>query len=96
MSFFDRLDKYWIGILLGLALPALFLYTYTTRFHLDAFFRMTEWMGNPVAVKLLSLSVFPNMAALFLFYTMDVWRLSKGVLIGAFPYILAALVVSCG
>lgn len=96
MRFLDRLDKYWIGIVFGLLMPALFLYSYMSNFHLGSFFRMTFWMGNPVAVHLLSLSVFPNMGALFVFYTMDVWRLSKGVMIGAFPYILAAVILSCG
>jgi len=34
------------------------------------------------------------MALIFLFYTTDTWRLAKGVLIGAMPYILATLLVS--
>ena len=44
--------------------------------------------------KLLLVSVFPDLALIFVFYTTDTWRLAKGVLAGAMPYILAALMVS--
>lgn len=44
--------------------------------------------------KLLLVSVFPDLAAIFLFYTTESWKLSKGILIGAFPYLLASIIVS--
>ena len=47
-----------------------------------------------VLSKLLLVSIFPDLALIFVFYTTDTWRLSKGVLIGAMPYILGALMVS--
>ena len=31
---------------------------------------------------------------IFVFYTTDTWKLSKGLLIGSLPYILAAIAVS--
>ena len=51
-------------------------------------------VSGGVLSKLLLVSVFPDLALLFVFYTTDTWRLAKGVLIGAMPYILAALFIS--
>ena len=65
----DRFDRYWIGIVVGLVLPAAFGLTYIEVMHL--------WY-----------------ALRTVFYTTDTWRLAKGVLIGALPYILASLMVS--
>ena len=44
--------------------------------------------------KLLFVSVFPDLALIFLFYTTESWKLSKGVLAGALPYILASFIVA--
>ena len=86
-----RLDKYSVGIVLGLLLPALFCYVYISRFNLWGVLKAFDFSANSVLSKMMMLSVFPNMALLFLFYEMDLWRLAKGVLIGAFPYIIAAI-----
>jgi hypothetical protein len=50
-----------------------------------------DLMGN-VLGKILQIGIFPNLALIFVFYTMEVWRLAKGVLIGALPYLLASIV----
>ena len=49
---------------------------------------------SPVFTKLLTVSIFPNMALLFLFYTTDTWKLAKGVMLGALPYVLAAIMTT--
>ena len=82
----DRFDRYWIGILIGLILPAAFGLTYIEVMNLC--------QAGGVLSKLLLVSVFPDLALIFVFYTTDTWRLSKGVLVGAMPYVLAALMVS--
>ena len=53
--------------------------------------RTLQFEAGGVLSKLLMVSVFPDLALLFVFYTTDTWRLAKGVLIGAFPYILASI-----
>lgn len=87
----ERWDKYWIGILVGLILPAAFGWIYIEHYHLWNTFFSLGWRMSPVMSKLLFVSIFPNMAFLFVFYTMDAWKFSKGLLIGAFPYLLAAI-----
>lgn len=90
----DRFDRYWIGILIGLILPAAFGVTYIEVMNLWYALKTFQFEAGGVLSKLLLVSVFPDLALIFVFYTTDTWRLSKGVLIGAMPYILAALIVS--
>ena len=90
----DRFDRYWIGILIGLVLPALFGLTYIEVMNLWYPLHTFQFEAGGVLSKLLFVSVFPDLALIFVFYTTDTWRLSKGVLVGAMPYILASLIVS--
>lgn len=77
---------------MGLALPAIVGYVYIERFNLwptfDAF--NMDLMG-PILGRIMQVGIFPNLALLFVFYTMELWRLAKGVLIGAFPYLIASI-----
>ena len=41
--------------------------------------------------KILQIGIFPNLALLFVFYTLEAWKLAKGVLIGALPYRIASI-----
>ena len=90
----QRFDKYWIGIVLGLLAPALFCYAYIDTFNLWSALKAFNFSAGNVMSKMLIVSIFPNMAMLFLFYQTDTWRLAKGVLIGAFPYMIAAIICS--
>jgi hypothetical protein len=89
----DRFDRYWIGILIGLILPAAFGLTYIDVMNLWYPLQTLQFDVGGVLNKLLMVSVFPDLALVFVFYTTDTWRLSRGVLAGAMPYILASLIV---
>ena len=90
----DRFDRYWIGIVIGLIIPAAFGLTYIEVMNLWYPLKTLQFQIGGILNKLLMVSVFPDLALLFVFYTTDTWRLAKGVLIGALPYILASIVVS--
>lgn len=77
---------------MGLALPALVGFVYIDRFNLWYTFESFD-MGlvGPILGKIMQVGIFPNLALLFVFYTMEVWRLAKGVLIGALPYLIASI-----
>ena len=90
----DRFDRYRIGILIGLLLPAIFGITYIDVMNLWYPLQTFQFHAGGVLSKLLLVSVFPDLALIFVFYTTDTWRLSRGVLAGALPYILAAIIVS--
>ncbi len=88
----QRFDKYWIGILLGLALPVLVGYIYIERFNLWYTFEAFDMaLMGPILGKIMQVGIFPNLALLFVFYTMEVWKLAKGVLIGALPYLIGSI-----
>ena len=89
----DRFDRYWIGILIGLILPAAFGLTYIEVMNLWYPLKTLQFDVGGVLNKLLMVSVFPDLALVFVFYTTDTWRLSRGVLAGSMPYILASLIV---
>lgn len=90
----DRFDRYWIGILVGLLIPAIFALVYIDVMNLWYPLQTLQFQAGGVLSKLLFVSVFPDLALIFVFYTTDTWRLAKGVLCGAMPYILASLMVS--
>lgn len=90
----DKFDRYWIGILIGLLLPALFGWLYVDRFHLYEALRAFQFHAGPIVTKLFIVAVFPDMALFFLFYALDTWKLAKGTLAGALPYLVAAAILS--
>lgn len=90
----ERFDKLWIGILIGLLLPAAFGIGYIETMHLQPALETLRYGISGVWSKLLLVSVFPDLALIFLFYTTDSWRLSKGILVGALPYMMASIIVS--
>ena len=90
----ERFDKLWIGIVIGLLLPAAFGIGYIETMHLWTALEALRYGVSGVWSKSLLVSVFPNLALVFLFYTTENWRLSKGILIGAMPYMIASIIVS--
>ena len=89
----DRFDRYWIGIVLGLLLPAVVCFVYIDLMNLWYPLQSLQFHAGGILSKLLMVSVFPDLALIFVFYTTDTWRLAKGVLVGAMPYILASILV---
>lgn len=90
----SRFDRYWIGILTGLLFPALFVYVYIAQMDLVNPIETLRYGSGALLGMLLPVSVLPDMALLFVFYQLDVWRLAKGVVIGMIPYILGAIYFS--
>lgn len=66
-------------------------YVYIERFNLWYTFETFEWnLMRPIVGQICQVGIFPNLAIIFIFYTLETWRLAKGVLIGALPYIIAS------
>ncbi len=74
-------------------MPALVGYVYIERFNLWYTFQAfnMDLMGGIVS-KILQVGIFPNLALLFVFYTLEMWRLAKGVLLAALPYLIASII----
>ncbi len=78
--------------MLGLILPALVGYVYVERFNLWYTFEAFDlsMMGN-ILSKILQVGLFPNLALLFVFYTLEIWRTAKGVLLATIPYLITSI-----
>ena len=89
-----KIDKYSVGIIIGILLPLIFGIIYIDTMNLWYAFKTLQFEAGGVLSKLLLVSVFPDLALVFVGYTLELWRVSKGLLIGTFPYLLASLFVS--
>lgn len=87
----DKIDRYWVGILIGFLLPAIFGWVYIDQMNLWYALQTFQFQMGSVLNKLLLVSVFPDMAFIFVFYLLNTWNISKGILIGAMPYVLASI-----
>ena len=69
-------------------------YIYIERFNLWYTFEAFDMglMGG-ILGRIVQVGIFPNLALLFVFYTMEVWKLAKGILIGALPYLIASIIL---
>lgn len=79
---------------MGLIIPLVIGYIYIERFNLWYTFEAfnMDLMGG-ILGRIVQVSIFPNLALLFVFYTMELWKLAKGVLIAALPYLIASIIL---
>ena len=52
-----------------------------------------DLMGG-ILSKILQVGIFPNLALLFVFYTLELWRTAKGILLATIPYLLASFLLT--
>ncbi len=72
-------------------MPAVVGYFYIDTFGLWSTIEMLGLALKQMWCKLLLVSVFPDLAFIFVFYSADMWNVAKGLLIGAFPYLLGSI-----
>ena len=73
-----------------MALPALVGWLYVERFNLWYTFEAFDWtLMRPILGQIGQIGIFPNLALIFVFYTLEMWHVAKGLLIGAMPYLIA-------
>ena len=87
-------DSIWLGILLGLILPALFCIAYAHTISLPYLWRQGMFdMLKPILGRMMLLGTFANMGAVFVLYELNVWKLAKGVMIAIIPYMAAGIIL---
>lgn len=85
-----------IGLLIGLILPALFIWAYIVRFYPSddsAWEILKKLYPSVVLGKLLMLSIVPDLAVVFIFYKQDSFRIAGGVMMGAILYLISSIVI---
>lgn len=87
-------DKFWLGVVIGLILPALFCLVYAHTIGLEHFLKEGMFdILKPLIGRMLLLGTFANMAIMFILYQMNVWRLAQGVFIAIIPYMAAGIIL---
>ena len=86
----QKLDNIWLGMFLGLLMPIAMLYLFVQNntfegFSLNAIITLAS--TNSMLVKLLSIAVFPDLAAVFLLNTWEMWRACRGVFTSLFLFV---------
>jgi hypothetical protein len=87
-------NRIWFGLIAGLILPVLFMWIYLAHFYpLDLpFFEILKQLFPSVMLgKILLLSIFPDLIGVFVFYKQDNFKLGIGMMLGALPFLAAAM-----
>ncbi len=89
-----RFNRFFYGFIPGILLPLLFLWLYLSRFYpadIPILEIVKQLFPSVMLGKLLLLSIMPNLIGVFIFYKQDSFRLGIGMMIGALPYLIAAM-----
>ncbi len=89
-----RLNRFLYGFIPGILFPLIFLWIYLSRFYpidIPILKIIQQLFPSVMLGKLLLLSIMPNLIGVFIFYKQDSFRLGIGVMIGALPYLIAAM-----
>lgn len=91
-----RFNHFVYGFIPGLLIPVGFLWIYLNRFYPadSSFFDTLKALYPGVLLgKLLLLSIMLNMVGVFIFYKSDSFKLGIGMMVGALPYLIAAMLM---
>ena len=87
----EKANKFIYGLIPGLLLPLLFMWIYLNRFYPQeiGFVEIIKEIFPGVLMgKVLLLSVIPNLLLVYLFYTLDSFKLAVGMIAGAMIYLI--------
>lgn len=83
-----------LGLLLGIALPVLFMWVYTNNFYPGANSLkevVSALYPGALLGKLTLLSLTPDLIVAFIFYKFDKFKWGGGVILGAIPYLIFSI-----
>jgi hypothetical protein len=91
-----KFDHFLYGFIPGLLMPIGFLWIYLNRFYpadLTFIEILKQLYPSAMLGKLLLLSIMLNLVGVFIFYKQDSFRLGIGMMMGAMPYLIGALMM---
>jgi len=90
-----KIDKLWIGSVLGLLVPALSLWIYVLlRFDELAFGDFIKtWFKMGILTHMISLAVLPNLAVFFIFIKTNYLKAARGVLLSTILFAFTVLII---
>ncbi len=90
-----RLNKVWLGIVLGLVVPmiALVCYYFARYSDLSLVDFMKVYKNLGILTHIISLSVLPDLLVFFLFIRQDMLKSARGVLLATFLFTFVVLIL---
>ncbi|MGC3978781.1 MAG: hypothetical protein QM751_11455 [Paludibacteraceae bacterium] len=91
-----RFNNFTLGLVLGLILPALFIWVYLAALYpvkISVTEIIKQLYPSVLLGKLLLLSIIPDLAMVFLFYKKDTFRMAGGIMLGAILYLIGAIFI---
>ncbi|MFM2292630.1 MAG: hypothetical protein RIS29_2443 [Bacteroidota bacterium] len=90
----EKYNKFWLGLVPGLIIPALFMWAYLAKFFpgdgsiidIVRYLFPSELMG-----KIFLLASMPNLAIVFVFYKNDSFKIAAGFMTAAMPYFITSI-----
>lgn len=92
-----RFNNFFLGLSIGLILPALFIWIYLARFYpsdSNVWQIVKELYPSTTLGKLLMLSIVPDLLVVFIFYKQDTFKIAGGAMFGAVIYLIGAIMMS--
>lgn len=86
-----KYDKFLLGFIPGFIVPAIVIWVYISQTYESerTIFEIIQFLfPSPLMGKMLMLSIMPNLAAVFLFYRQDTFKIAAGILGGAMFYLI--------
>lgn len=86
-----RIGHFLLGLLMGLALPVGFICLYLYNFYPDEPIKeVIAFYPGALLMKLLTLSIIPDLVLAFVFYKLDKFKIGAGVIAGMLPFLIAS------
>lgn len=92
-----RFNNFFLGLSIGLILPALFIWIYLTRFYPsteNVWQIVKELYPSAILGKLLMLSIVTDLLVVFILYKQDTFKIAGGTMLGAVVYLIGAIMMS--
>lgn len=92
-----RFNNFTLGLVIGLILPALFIWIYLARFYPsdeNVWQIVKELYPSTTLGKLLMLSIVPNLLLVFILYKQDTFKIAGGTMLGAIIYLIGSIMMS--
>jgi hypothetical protein len=89
-----KINKVYIGLIIGILLPVLFIWIYLERYYpadLPVLEIIKQLFPGRMLGKILLLSMFPDLLLTFIFYKTDSFKIAKGTMFAAMLFFVGCI-----
>lgn len=92
-----KLDRGWVGALMGLAFPALFGLLFLDSIHVGLTYgEITSFLNTPsLMMRFLCVMLFPDMGGVFVLNSLEMWKACRGMFGAIGIYTIIGIIIFC-